>query len=403
MKKFQNNWRNKIISFFISQSITLFGSQVVQMAIVWYVTLQTSSGSWIAAFSICSYLPQFLVTFPGGAWADRYDRKLLIIGADAGIAVITLGMFLLIPQISERDTLLRALLAMSGLRSIGAGIQFPAVNAVIPQIVLKESLMRYNSINAVLQSTVQFLSPAAAGVILTMGTLRFALLIDVFTAIIGIGIFGHILLPQKEEKIPSDSVYSDIREGIRYAFSRKMTGSLLMSYGIFTFLCVPAGYFSGLFVSRVYGETYWYLTLTEVWGFGGMTAGGILMSILGNSCSGLKKRRNILFAGFIVFGIMSAGMGIVKSFAFYLIFMGIYGVALTTVQTTITTLIQEYTKSSIQGRVLGFMGAMYAVCYPVGMAVFGLMADRILLQWIMIGSGIVLILVPVFLLKSFKS
>lgn len=403
MKKFQNNWRNKIISFFISQSITLFGSQVVQMAIVWYVTLQTSSGSWIAAFSICSYLPQILVTFPGGAWADRYDRKLLIIGADAGIAVITLGMFLLIPQISERDTLLRALLAMSGLRSIGAGIQFPAVNAVIPQIVPKESLMRYNSINAVLQSTVQFLSPAAAGVILTMGTLRFALLIDVFTAIIGIGIFGHILLPQKEEKIPSDSVYSDIREGIRYAFSRKMTGSLLMSYGIFTFLCVPAGYFSGLFVSRVYGETYWYLTLTEVWGFGGMTAGGILMSILGNSCSGLKKRRNILFAGFIVFGIMSAGMGIVKSFAFYLIFMGIYGVALTTVQTTITTLIQEYTKSSIQGRVLGFMGAMYAVCYPAGMAVFGLMADRILLQWIMIGSGIVLILVPVFLLKSFKS
>lgn len=403
MKKFQNNWRNKIISFFISQSITLFGSQVVQMAIVWYVTLQTSSGSWIAAFSICSYLPQFLVTFPGGAWADRYDRKLLIIGADAGIAVITLGMFLLIPQISERDTLLRALLAMSGLRSIGAGIQFPAVNAVISQIVPKESLMRYNSINAVLQSTVQFLSPAAAGVILTMGTLRFALLIDVFTAIIGIGIFGHILLPQKEEKIPSDSVYSDIREGIRYAFSRKMTGSLLMSYGIFTFLCVPAGYFSGLFVSRVYGETYWYLTLTEVWGFGGMTAGGILMSILGNSCSGLKKRRNILFAGFIVFGIMSAGMGIVKSFAFYLIFMGIYGVALTTVQTTITTLIQEYTKSSIQGRVLGFMGAMYAVCYPAGMAVFGLMADRILLQWIMIGSGIVLILVPVFLIKSFKS
>lgn len=403
MKKFQNNWKNKIISFFISQSITLFGSQVVQMAIVWYVTLQTSSGSWIAAFSICSYLPQFLVTFPGGAWADRYDRKLLIIGADAGIAVITLGMFLLIPQISERGTLLRALLAMSGLRSIGAGIQFPAVNAVIPQIVPKESLMRYNSINAVLQSTVQFLSPAAAGVILTMGTLRFALLIDVFTAIIGIGIFGHILLPQKEEKIPSDSVYSDIREGIRYAFSRKMTGSLLMSYGIFTFLCVPAGYFSGLFVSRVYGGTYWYLTLTEVWGFGGMTAGGILMSILGNSCSGLKKRRNILFAGFIVFGIMSAGMGIVKSFAFYLIFMGIYGVALTTVQTTITTLIQEYTKSSIQGRVLGFMGAMYAVCYPAGMAVFGLMADRILLQWIMIGSGIVLILVPVFLLKSFKS
>ena len=191
------------------------------MAIVWYVTLQTSSGSWIAAFSICSYLPQFLVTFPGGAWADRYDRKLLIIGADAGIAVITLGMFLLIPQISERGTLLRALLAMSGLRSIGAGIQFPAVNAVIPQIVPKESLMRYNSINAVLQSTVQFLSPAAAGVILTMGTLRFALLIDVFTAIIGIGIFGHICCRRRKRRYLRIRYNSDIRRRDPIRFSRR--------------------------------------------------------------------------------------------------------------------------------------------------------------------------------------
>ena len=63
MMKAQSNWRKRTILFFLSQCITLFGSQVVQMAIVWYVTLQTNSGAWVAAFSVFSYLPQFFVSF----------------------------------------------------------------------------------------------------------------------------------------------------------------------------------------------------------------------------------------------------------------------------------------------------------------------------------------------------
>ena len=70
--------RKKVILFLISQSITLFGSTLVQMAVVWYATLLTSSGLWVAAFSVCSYLPQFLVSFWGGVWADRFPGKLLI-------------------------------------------------------------------------------------------------------------------------------------------------------------------------------------------------------------------------------------------------------------------------------------------------------------------------------------
>lgn len=52
MMESQSNWRKRTILFFASQCITLFGSQIVQMAIVWYVTLQTNSGAWVAAFSV---------------------------------------------------------------------------------------------------------------------------------------------------------------------------------------------------------------------------------------------------------------------------------------------------------------------------------------------------------------
>ena len=389
MMESQSNWRKRTIAFFASQCITLFGSQIVQMAIVWYVTLQTNSGAWVAVFSVCSYLPQFFVSFIGGVWADRYNGKYLIIGADALIAAVTLAMLLIMPYITAEPMLLTALLLMSIIRSAGAGIQNPAVNAVIPQLVPEEHLMRYNGINATMQSVVQFGAPAAAAVVLTMRTLRATLLIDILTAVIGIGVFSCILLPKQEKSQKMTTVLADIGVGIRYAHSHMVVRKTLVIYGLFVFLTVPAGYLSGLLVSRVFGDIYWYLTAVELVGFGGMMLGGLLMSIWG----GFKSRRLTLAAGLGMFGTMAIGMGVSRLFLLYLAFMALYGIALTTVQTIITTMLQEYSEDSMQGRVFGLMSSLYSSCYPIGMALFGPLADSIPLQGIMIFSGTALLLV----------
>lgn len=70
-----------------------------------------------------------------------------------------------------------------------------------------------------------------------------------------------------------------------------------------------------------------------------------------------------------------------------------YGVALAMVQTVITTMLQEKTDTSMQGRVFGLLGTMYAGFLPIGMAMFGPLADILPLQWIMVGSGIALIVI----------
>lgn len=106
----RTGWQKRILLFLTSQCITLFGSTLVQMALVWYATMQTSSGVWVAAFTVCSYLPQFLISFIGGVWADRYHRKKLIIGADLLIAFVTFVMVLAIPHISSEPALLGGLL-----------------------------------------------------------------------------------------------------------------------------------------------------------------------------------------------------------------------------------------------------------------------------------------------------
>ena len=392
MDEKQTNWKSQAMLFLISQCITLFGSTLVQMAIVWYVTIQTSSGVWVAAFTVCSYLPQFLISFVAGVWADRHSRKKLIIGADSLIALVTFLMVLAIPHITDKTVVLGGLLVMSVIRSFGAGIQTPAVNAVIPQLVPEDQIMRFNGINATMQSVVQFAAPAAAGVLLTINTLSSTLIIDTATAIVGIGLLSAVIIPKQAIQNKGTSVFLDMKIGIKYTLSDKLIGKVLTVYGLFIFLCVPAGFLSQLFVSRVYGETYWYLTAAELAGFIGMVAGGILMSIWG----GFKSRVTTMSVGLIAFGSLAIGMGLSKQFALYLTLMIIYGVAITMVQTATTTLIQEKAEMSMQGRVFGLLGAMYSGFLPVGMAIFGPMADEISLQWIMIGSGIALIALSIF-------
>ena len=387
----RTGWQKRILLFLTSQCITLFGSTLVQMAIVWYATMQTASGVWVAAFTVGSYLPQFLISFIGDVWADRYHRKKLIIGADMLIAFATFIMVLAIPHISSEPALLGGLLVMSVVRSFGAGIQTPAVNAVIPQLVPAQQLMRYNGINATMQSVVNFAAPAAAGAVFAVSTLRTTLMIDIVTAVLGTGLLSCLVLPKQDTSFEKSGVLSDMKIGVRYAFSDRGIGKLLIIYGLFTFFCVPAGYLAGLLVRRVFGDTYWYLTAVEVVGFAGMMAGGVAMSTWG----GFRSREKTLAAGLLAFGSFAIGMGFSKNFILYLGLMAFYGVALTMVQTAITTMLQERTDTSMQGRVFGLLGTMYAGFLPLGMTVFGPLADILPLQWIMIGSGIALILIAV--------
>ena len=393
MEQAQNHWKRKTILFLISQCITLFGSMIVQMSIIWYVTLKTSSGGWVAAFTICSYLPQFLISFFAGVWADRYSRKKLIILADGVITVATLVMFLVMPMISLDSILLSALLAVSIIRSVGAGIQTPAVNAVIPQLVPEEYLMKYNGLNATVQSVVQFAAPAVAGAVLSIGTFRATLFIDILTALVGIGLLSCVLLPKQEASNENVSILSEIKAGIRYSFSDKLIGKILIVYGLYILLCVPAGFMAALLVSRVYGDVYWYLTALELVGFAGMALGGVLMGVWG----GFKSRIKTFALGLFVLSLMTIGMGVSPYFILYLVLMFVYSIALTMIQTATTTIIQEKADSSMQGRVFGLMGAMYSGFLPVGMAIFGPLADVMPLQWIIVGSGIALVLVTVYL------
>ena len=94
----------------------------------------------------------------------------------------------------------------------------------------------------------------------------------------------------------------------------------------------------------------------------------------------------------MAFGLLAILMGAVNSFYVYLALMAVYGVALTMVQTASTTLLQENSTPEMSGRIFGLFGAAYASFLPIGIVVFGLLADRTSMRLLMVVSGGLLIL-----------
>ncbi len=392
MEQINSHWKRRTILFFISQGVTLFGSMLVQFAIVWYVTLKTTSGSWVAALTVCSFLPQTLISFVSGAWADRYSKKMLIIVSDVVIAAATLALALLFPLIRDDSTVLIALLATSVIRSIGAGVQLPAVNATTPLLVPEEHLMRANGINATLQSIIQFAAPAAAGAILTAGSLRSTLFIDIATAAVGIGLLSCILLPKQQTQAEEQPcVVADVKDGLRYLKKETFLAKLMLLYGLFILLSVPGGFLAALLVTRVYGGTYWNLTIVELVGFAGMAVGGLLLGTWG----GFSNRAKTLLLGIGLCGLLTIGLGAVQNFIVYLAIMLLLGVAIIAAQTALTTLIQERADAAMQGRMFGLTSTMYSGFLLIGMSVFGPLADKVSLPLLMILTGGVLVMVAV--------
>ena len=92
IKNKKENWRNKVFLFLFIQSVSTLGSSVVSFSIFWYLTLEYSSGFIITALVLCIFIPQIIISIFAGVWADKYNKKYIIIPADSCIALATFAI-----------------------------------------------------------------------------------------------------------------------------------------------------------------------------------------------------------------------------------------------------------------------------------------------------------------------
>lgn len=384
----KESWKGKISRFLMAQTISLLGSSLVQYAIVWYITLFTSSGKMLTISTICGFLPQIAISLFAGAWLDRYDRKKMIMLADSMIAFTTLLLALLFAAGHKNIGLLFVLLVI---RSVGTGIQTPAVNAIIPQLVPQKKLMRINGINSTLSSVIMFLSPAASGALLSVLSFEAVLFIDVITAVFGVGITAAIKIERIKNPPagPNQSEAVNIKQGFMYLKQHSLLKRLLPFQLIVLFLISPSAFLTPLMVSRTFGAEVWRLAVSEMTYSLGMVLGGLVIT----SWGGFKNRMKTVAMASAAYGAVMVGLGMSPVFAGYLFFNTVIGITAPCYNAPITVSVQELVEPQMQGRIFSFMQISTSCALPLGMAVFGPLADLIRIQWILVAAGVMVLAV----------
>lgn len=393
------NWKTSITRFLSAQTISLLGSSIVQYAIIWYITLTTSSGEMLTVSTLCGFLPQIAISLFAGVWIDRYNRKIMIMLSDSVIALSTLLLAVTFLAGHKNVWFLFAVLVI---RSAGAGIQTPAVNAVIPQIVPQEHLMRINGINSTLSSLMMFLSPAVSGAVLSFASLEATLFIDVVTAGIGIGITSTVRIKpfEKKESRPSSSL-DEIKSGFHYLKKNSFVKRLLAYQLLVLFLISPSAFLTPLMVSRTFGAEVWRLTASEMTYSLGMVLGGLLIT----SWGGFQNKLHTTMTAGAFYGALMIGLGTAPVFPFYLLCNMLTGITAPCYNTPVTVTIQETVPPEMHGRIFSFMQIATSCALPLGMTVFGPMSDMIRIQKILAGTGflVVLLSTAVWKLRYFSA
>jgi DHA3 family macrolide efflux protein-like MFS transporter len=308
--------------------------------------------------------------------------------ADGFIALFTFGLALAFWAGFGK---LELLLVVSLIRSIGAGIQTPAVNALFPQIVPQEKLTKVQGINQTLNSVLLLLSPAVGGVLLGSVGIAWAFMLDVITASLAIAVLSFIHVEKVSRTGEDLSVLVELRQGISYALNNKLLKLILICFGVSFFLVTPAALLTPLLVERSFGSDVWRLTANEmVWTVGSLV-GGVFVSLRGE----FKNKTFTAAICLVGFGITFALLGIANNFILYLLIMGISGFFMPIIATAQTVLIQEIVEPTMMGRVFSLVQIVTGVSMPIAILFFGPLADIISIGLILLVTGVLLAVVGV--------
>ena len=381
---------------FSGQAFSLFGSRLVQFALVWYLTSQTGSAQVLATASIAAIIPQVVLAPFAGAFVDRWNRKRVMMVSDSLIAATVLvlaGLFVI-----DRVEVWYIYVVML-IRSTGAAFQWPAMQASTSMMVPREQLPRIAGLNQSLQGLVSIVAPPLGAVLLEMFPIEYVIAVDVLTAIMAVGPLVFIAVPQPERKdLSARGVLSDMREGFSWIWSKKSLVQIMMISLVINMVTNPAFSLLPLLVTDYFNggaiELAWIQSANGL----GMILGGLALGVWG----GFKSKSKTAFSAITVAGLGLLGFSQTPGSLLWLgiCFVFIFGFMNSIGNSSFMTVLQTMIPHEMQGRVFTLVMATSIAVAPLGLTIAGPVAERLgVRSWFLV-SGFVIVVGALFGLFS---
>lgn len=371
-KKENPSWRKPFFTVWTGQSGSLFGSALVQFALVWWITLDTGSATVLALAFMAALVPQVAIGPFAGAVVDRSNRKSIMIVADGCIALATLALAILFwLDVVE----IWHILAMLLVRSIGGAFHWPSFMASTSLMVPKEQLSRVNGLNQAIFGIANIGGPAVGAVLLVLLPMQGILAIDIMTALLAITTLLLVAIPNPaiDRNAVRRSVMRDVGDGLR--FVRRWPGAMMLIAvaAVLNFLFTPTDALLPILTLNHFGGGAEEFAALQVSIGLGMIIGGVALGVWG----GFKRRMLTICFALAATGLATMAIGLAPSGWYLMALAAIFatGAFVSIVNGALAAVMQAVIPAEMQGRVFSLISSSALAMTPLGLAIGGPTAD----------------------------
>jgi MFS family permease len=220
--------RSLIVASFWSQ----LGDWLYNAALLAYVFVATGSAAWVGAATIVRLLPFMLLGPIGGAIADRFDRRKVLLFGD----VIRFALMLVLTAVVWADGPIALVIALTAVASAAGTAERPAAIAMLPRIVGEARIGPANSLLHTVQDVGVVIGPGLGALILAFAPIEWAFVANAATFAISAAFVSTMRAsPPPAGGAAPDNVVDHVVDGFRTARATPFVLPLLLVVGMVEF------------------------------------------------------------------------------------------------------------------------------------------------------------------------
>ncbi len=383
----------------IGACVSTTGTFVQQFAQSWLVYDLTKNPFYLGLDLFLGQLPIMLFSLFGGVFADRMDRRRMLLYSQyiqMTCAFVLAGLF--VTHALNGMSFIAVILTLSFIVGCGQSFGGPAYSALLPALVKGEDLSNAIAINSIQFNLARVLGPALGGLAYTTlgATWCFTL-----NGISYIAVILSLFMIQVKFVPPTsrESILKSMGEGIRFIRQREGLGPLVVLAFFTTLLGFSITGFLPVIVQTIFHkgpETYQVLLVSS-------GAGSITGALMVAAMERLKGQGHVALLALLALGAATAAFAFSRWLPLSCVLIFLAGAAIMASASLMLSLVQVIVSDQMRGRVMSVYNLAFRAGIPLGSLALGKLIPMVGISWALAGSGGILIALSLYFLTVMRN
>jgi predicted MFS family arabinose efflux permease len=383
----------------IGACVSTTGTFVQQFAQSWLVYDLTKNPFYLGLDLFLGQLPIMLFSLFGGVFADRMDRRRMLLYSQyiqMTCAFVLAGLF--VTHALNGMSFIAVILSLSFIVGCGQSFGGPAYSALLPALVKGEDLSNAIAMNSIQFNLARVLGPALGGLAYTTlgATWCFTL-----NGISYIAVILSLFMIQVKFVPPTsrESILQSMGEGIRFIRHREGLGPLVVLAFFTTLLGFSITGFLPVIVQTIFHkgpETYQVLLVSS-------GAGSITGALMVAAMERLKGQGHVALLALLALGAATAAFAFSRWLPLSCVLIFLAGAAIMASASLMLSLVQVIVSDQMRGRVMSVYNLAFRAGIPLGSLALGKLIPMIGISWALAGSGGILIALSLYFLTVMRN